>query len=160
MWYPTLHRLLAHPLSTSTPFGEHRKNERHPEPSTPTPGTRNVQVPVSVPVQIDEIWLFDDIHHGASLDLNAGRIGPVHGWSDGGRDVVNFLAHVWKGEGVAVEVYPEQALDWREQREQPMVKLKATAIERPRSRRRKVIGVGHSFGGNALYVYVFSFPRA
>lgn len=158
MWYPTLHRLLAHPLSTSTTFGQHRKSERHPEPSTPTSGTQNVQasVPVPVPVQIDEIWLFDDIHHGASLDLNAGRIGPVHGWSDGGRDVVNFLAHVWKGGGGTGDVYPEQALDWREQRKQP--KVEATKTERPRSRRRKVIGVGHSFGGNALYVS--SFPRA
>ena len=33
----------------------------------------------------------DDIHHGASIDLNAGLIGPVHNWVDGGRDVIAMI---------------------------------------------------------------------
>ena len=129
MWYPTLKRLLAQPIPHDTTFGL--------SPASET-ATDTIQSDTSPRKRIDEIWLFDDVHHGASIDLNAGRIGPVHGWSDGGRDIVNFLTHVWKqdaaGDGQA---YPEQTLPWRPE-------------EGAGKKRRKVIGIGHSFGGNAL----------
>jgi hypothetical protein len=90
-------------------------------------------------LQVDEIWLFDDVHHAASIDLNADRIGGVHGWSDGGRDIVNFLQHVYGSEG---EQYSDgEVLSWREGKG---------------AKRRKVIGVGHSVGGNALCVIASS----
>jgi hypothetical protein len=84
---------------------------------------------------VNEIWLLDDIHHGASIDLNSGLIGPVHNWTDGGRDVVNFIEHCLPprhetGTGSKV-------LKWAKD---------------GKRRRRKVIGLGHSVGGNALYV--------
>jgi hypothetical protein len=127
MWYPTLNRLLGHNLSTESAFGG-----KHREPAaTNGPASEASE-------RIDEIWLFDDIHHGASLDLNAGRIGPVHGWSDGGRDIVNFLLHVWmQDEAGHSSAYPAQCLRWRDD-------------EQREGQRKRVIGVGHSFGGNAL----------
>ncbi|ORX33446.1 Alpha/Beta hydrolase protein [Kockovaella imperatae] len=80
-----------------------------------------------VDAPIDEVWLLDDTRHGASVDLNAGRLGILHNWEDGGRDVVNFVAHVLPSEWGMGEVLP-----WHKEQ------------------KRRVIGVGHSFGANAL----------
>lgn len=84
-------------------------------------------------VEIDDIWLLDDANHAASVDLNAGRLGPVQAWRDDSRDVLNFVAHVlpavYAGEG-----RPGWQLAWT-----------AAAPNMP-----KVVGIGHSFGGNAL----------
>ncbi|TXT15861.1 hypothetical protein VHUM_00364 [Vanrija humicola] len=83
-------------------------------------------------VTIDEIWLLDDTNHGASLDLNAGKLGPAQSWIDDSRDVLNFVQHVLP----RVTDDAEWHLRWGA----------ATASGRPRA----VIGMGHSFGGNAL----------
>ncbi len=82
--------------------------------------------------RIDEIWLLDDIHHGASVDLNAGLLGPVHSWSDGGRDVINLIEHLLPDSSREPLVDGEM-IPWRR-----------------RAKGRKVIGIGHSFGGNAM----------
>lgn len=123
-WHPTLRRILESGLLNCTDtFG--------------SASSSTALTDKSIQLGIDEIWLFDDIHHAASIDLNAGRIGPVHGWSDGGRDIVNFLKHVYEGpKGVYDN---KKILEWRQD------------IPGGR-RRRKVVGLGHSFGGNALYV--------
>lgn len=81
--------------------------------------------------RIDEIWFLDDYHHGQSIDLNKGLIGPVHSWLDGGRDVGNFIKHILPDERDIGETLP-----WRQNE----------------GRARKVIGLGHSVGGNAMYV--------
>lgn len=81
----------------------------------------------------------DDIHHAASIDVNKGRLGSVHDWSSGGRDIINFLEHVWQG-GNTGNLSQGQILRWR------------ASDEMTARKRRKVIGVGHSFGGNALSV--------
>ena len=112
-WHPTLRRLLSHGTTTSSAaFGEQQSaNDARVLSST----------------RIDEIYMIDDVIHAASLDLNGGKLGPVHFWSDRGRDVINFVQHLlpslqasdkpsWSREGV----------------------------------RGKVIGIGHSFGGNAM----------
>lgn len=93
-------------------------------------------LPRVLPVgQVDEVWFLDDYHHGQSIDLNGGLIGSVHSWLDGGRDIANFVKHILpdsSGSG------PE-TLVWRD----------ANDSQR---KQRKVVGVGHSVGGNAMYV--------
>jgi hypothetical protein len=79
---------------------------------------------------IDQIWFLDDYHHGQSIDLNKGLIGPVHSWLDGGRDIVNFIKHVMPPN----HRRGTETLDWRERV----------------SSNTKVIGLGHSVGGNAM----------
>jgi hypothetical protein len=64
------------------------------------------------------------------MDLNKGIIGPVHSWLDGGRDIVNFIKHVLPDERNTSET-----LTWRRN-----------------PTKRKVIGLGHSVGGNAMCV--------
>jgi hypothetical protein len=103
-WHPTLRRLLdGRPIRSAT-FGE---------PSLPLLSAAKNGTARSI--EIDEIWLLDDIHHGASVDLNAGVLGPVHNWVDGGRDVIAVI---------------EQTVR--------------------KSSQKRIIGMGHSFGGNAM----------
>ncbi|GMK55146.1 hypothetical protein CspeluHIS016_0202020 [Cutaneotrichosporon spelunceum] len=77
---------------------------------------------------INDIWFLDDAHHGASVDLNAGLLGPVYAWADCARDVANFVLHVLPA--VRGSAYQ---MEWSD-----------TAPVTP------VVGVGHSIGGNAL----------
>lgn len=96
----------------------------------------DVDLPRVLPIgQVDEIWFLDDYHHGQSIDLNSGSIGSVHSWLDGGRDVLNFVKHVLP----AVSVPDGETLSWRES-------------DNTQGRSRRVIGLGHSVGGNAMCV--------
>jgi hypothetical protein len=86
--------------------------------------------------RIDEVWFLDDYHHGQSMDLNKGLIGPVHSWLDGGRDIVNFVRHVLPSSSRG-DV--SETLEWNESHSSSSGTLS-----------RKVIGLGHSVGGNAM----------
>jgi len=86
--------------------------------------------------RIDEVWFLDDYHHGQSMDLNKGLIGPVHSWLDGGRDIANFIKHILP---YTNRSDISETLSWHG-KSQP-------------SAARKVIGLGHSVGGNAMYVH-------
>jgi hypothetical protein len=120
-WHPTLRRLVQAETAPTAKFG----GEGGSSSSSSAASASSCRV--------DEIWLFDDIHHAASIDLNAGRIGGVHGWNDGGRDIVNFLRHVYRGVDGA---YPDGSnLNWK---------------KKARGDNRIIIGVGHSVGANAL----------
>lgn len=79
--------------------------------------------------------MLDDTHHGASVDLNAGRLGPAHSWSDTARDVVNFVEHVLPAVQAAEGEAPWQ-LAWHD---------KTGGRTAP-----QVVGVGHSYGASAL----------
>jgi hypothetical protein len=93
--------------------------------------------------RIDEVWFLDDYHHGQSMDLNKGLIGPVHSWLDGGRDVANFVKHILP---LTNQANLDETLTWREKNES--------------DNSRKVIGLGHSVGGNAMYVTLPSHVRS
>lgn len=76
---------------------------------------------------INDVWFLDDVHHGASVDLNAGKLASMYAWADCARDCLNFVQHVLP---TASEAYQMQWTD------------EATAPP--------VVGVGHSIGGNAM----------
>jgi hypothetical protein len=144
---PTIWHLLKNgPIDPENTFGI---------PDDPSSSSSTSSAQSSSPA-IDEIWFFDDIHHGESIDLNAGQIGSVHSWSDGGRDMINFIEHVLpaadagsasanstadEGEGVSLQWLPKEN------------------VANDRSKRR-VIGVGHSVGGNAMYVHGGGTPQS
>ncbi|EIW73526.1 hypothetical protein TREMEDRAFT_59699 [Tremella mesenterica DSM 1558] len=122
-WHPTLHRLLAKsPPSQSSIFGE------SPFPVLPLNPDRRV-TPLPSTTRIDDIYLLDDVIHASSLDLNKGKLGPVHLWSDRGRDIINFIEHI-------LPTFSEGVPSW--------------GLALPKGRKPKVIGVGHSLGGNAM----------
>ncbi|EKC98389.1 hypothetical protein A1Q2_07403 [Trichosporon asahii var. asahii CBS 8904] len=83
-------------------------------------------------VRIDEVWMMDDLHHNESVYLSDGRLGPLQSWEDTGRDFLNLVAHVVTS-APACSDRPWD-LPWSPTPEVP----------------RKVIGLGHSFGGAAI----------
>ncbi|BEI94225.1 uncharacterized protein CcaverHIS019_0606840 [Cutaneotrichosporon cavernicola] len=76
---------------------------------------------------VNDVFLLEDTLHGASVDLNAGKLPSLHSWGDLARDLQNFLRYCMPG----LDENPGWALEWKERAP------------------RKVFAVGHSFGGNA-----------
>lgn len=74
--------------------------------------------------------MLDEASSGQSVDLNAGNMGPAQAWRDCGRDVLNFVQHILP----AAKESTDFLLPWVPEGTKPAV---------------KVVGVGHSFGGNA-----------
>jgi len=93
--------------------------------------------------RVNEVWFLDDYHHGQSIDLNKGLIGPVHSWLDGGRDVANFIKHILP---FIDHSNVSETLTWQ--------------ADINSAKPRKVIGLGHSVGGNAMYVTLLHFDQA
>jgi hypothetical protein len=116
---PVVHRLVSSTGSNNGKFGD--SDSTLPSILTST--------------RIDEIWFLDDYHHGQSMDLNKGLIGPVHSWLDGGRDVASFIKHILPSTDRS-DI--SETLSWDG--------------DSRASTARKVIGLGHSVGGNAMYV--------
>lgn len=89
-------------------------------------------------MEVNDIWLVDDTHHGVSVSLNAGRLNDKVTWDDGARNLLNLIKHV-------IPAYPSGGswqLDWHES---------------PGS--VPVIGVGHSIGGNNVVLAALSEPE-
>jgi len=117
-WMPVVHRLVTSPGANNGEFGDS-------DSSLPS---------ILTSTRIDEIWFLDDYHHGQSMDLNKGLLGPVHSWLDGGRDIANFIRHILPSTNRS-DV--GETLSWDGDSKSPTA--------------RKVIGLGHSVGGNAMY---------
>jgi len=85
----------------------------------------------SAGVVVNDIFLLEDTLHGVSQDLNAGHLPAVHAWADLARDILNFVLHVLP----AMSDDAPWQLEW---------------VANPPKASRRVFGVGHSLGGNAL----------
>lgn len=152
---PTIRRLLD-PSSyspTSEPFG-----------NNPLPRVLSTE-------KIDKVWFLDNAFHGQSIDLNKGSLGEVHSWLDGGRDVLNFIKHILPPHSPAhphshshtqstsdsdplIYSYPSHTIsELRVEIEHSTTPGGETLPWREVGRGRKVIGLGHSVGGNAMSVY-------
>ena len=119
-WMPTIRRLLDPAL----------------HPTSNTFGNGDTTLPASLPTdEIAEVWFLDDYHHGQSIDLNKGLIGEVHSWVDGGRDILNFIKQV---------LPPPPSTLGQGERERETLEWGSKGSG------RKVVGLGHSVGGNAM----------
>ncbi|KAH9847867.1 alpha/beta-hydrolase [Lenzites betulinus] len=83
---------------------------------------------------IDEIWSFEAVQHGDSAIINDHAQRDVVDWSDMTRDILNFLTTYLPHE-------PGAALD---------TVLQPNSLCDSPLRKRKVVGVGHSFGGTLV----------
>ena len=86
---------------------------------------------------INDIWFLEATHTGASMDMNAGLMGILHDGMDPARDVLNFMEHVLPS---SLETGEEEVLPWKD-------------FEGRGKGERKIIGVGHSVGGNTMCEY-------
>ena len=126
-WRPAIHRLVSlGPISSTSTFGV--------SSSAPALGGGGTWM-------IDDIWFLEHTHAGASVDLNAGLIGVLHEWMDGARDVLNFIEHVMP----SPEHEGEEVLQWKA--------TDSGSFKGKGQGNRKIIGVGHSVGGNTMYVF-------
>lgn len=91
---------------------------------------------------IAEIVNIDLTSHGASYTLNRGRIGPVVDWGDHARDILSVLS--------CLPDMEEYAGNWG-------VYLPFRARE-GQKRRRRLVGIGHSIGGNAITQAAYQHP--
>lgn len=82
--------------------------------------------------------MLDDMMHGASMDLNAGKLGTAQIWDDTARDLLNFVVHVLPGVKAEEASGRKAATTWQ----LPWVAADAVPPAR-------VIGFGASFGGTA-----------
>lgn len=97
--------------------------------------------------EVNDVWLVDDTHHGASVDLNAGRLSARVTWDDGARNLLNLVRHVVPfADGAGWQ------LGWH-------AAPSDTPGDTPGDTRR-VVGVGHSIGGNGVVLAACADPGA
>ncbi|OJT15451.1 hypothetical protein TRAPUB_7996 [Trametes pubescens] len=84
---------------------------------------------------VDEIWSFEAVQHGDSAVINDHAQRDIVDWHDLTRDILNFLSTYLPAD-------PGAALD--------TVLSPVAPHEFGKPRRRRLVGVGHSFGGTIL----------
>lgn len=115
-WDPVVRSLLAR--DPKAPGGQYGSGDALSKPTN---------------VVINDVWLLDDVQHGASVDVNAGRLGTSYSWVDIGRDIINLV------ENVLPSVKDDPQAPWQLQWE-----------EAGKGTPPKVILVGHSYGGSGV----------
>ncbi|KAG7532138.1 hypothetical protein FFLO_03826 [Filobasidium floriforme] len=100
-------------------------------------------------VEIDEILLVDIYNHAESYLLNDGRVGLVFDWQDVARDMIVLLRNCLPPR--ADQIDPAEVPEYLEYRQEGV-------DDEQGGYARRVIGVGHSIGGNALVQASHAFP--
>ncbi|KAI0289945.1 Alpha/Beta hydrolase protein [Russula brevipes] len=99
--------------------------------------------------QIDEIWALDAVQHGDSGLINAQDLGALFNWGDQARDILNFVLHF----------LPETVMPLPLPACIPRVAVQVSeAREKHGFAHRKLVVVGHSFGGCAAILAAHSTP--
>ena len=98
--------------------------------------------------RIDEIWNFDCTHSGQAGSINRDVLGDTISWADHPRDMIKFLENYLP----ETPSHPSAAPVWL-----PTF-LPSHKTSSPKARRR-VIGLGHSFGGASLTFVLHARPR-
>ncbi|KAI9454511.1 Alpha/Beta hydrolase protein [Boletus coccyginus] len=99
---------------------------------------------------VDEVWAWDAVQHGDAAVVNAENLGGIFDWLDNTRDIANFLVH-YLPEDVKATVLPTRL---------PRLPTLVTNVREERGyRARKLVVVGHSFGGCTSLRVAFDFPK-
>lgn len=97
--------------------------------------------------RIDEIWLFDCTHSGQAASINRNVLGDIVSWADHPRDMIKFLENYLP----ETPSHPSAPPAWL-----PTFLPSHKALL-PNSKRR-LVGLGHSFGGASLTFVVHARP--
>ncbi|KIO01549.1 hypothetical protein M404DRAFT_1002974 [Pisolithus tinctorius Marx 270] len=99
---------------------------------------------------VDEVWSWEAVNHGDSALVNAESLSGIFDWHDDARDIANFLLNYLPEESTPVSLptclasVPEATSDARKELGY---------------HRRRLVVVGHSFGGTSLTSATLNFPR-
>ncbi|KAJ8521478.1 hypothetical protein ONZ45_g1827 [Pleurotus djamor] len=98
---------------------------------------------------IDEIWSFEAVQTGDAALINNGKLGAIYDWTDNGRDIANFLLHFMPPAGSSSNL-PTYL---------PRVST-AETLQRQKNgfSQRKIVAVGHSFGGCTSTLAALTYP--
>ncbi|KAF9224817.1 alpha/beta-hydrolase [Gyrodon lividus] len=99
---------------------------------------------------VDEVWAWEAAQHGDSALVNANNLSGIFDWSDNSRDIVNFLLS-YLPDDVKTEALPTRLACLPE----------STSVARKEYgyRTRKIVVVGHSFGGCTSLRAALDFPK-
>ncbi|KIK99561.1 hypothetical protein PAXRUDRAFT_786681 [Paxillus rubicundulus Ve08.2h10] len=96
---------------------------------------------------VDEIWAWEAAQHGDAALINASNLSGIFDWLDNSRDIANFLLNYLP------EEVKSEALPTRLERESGSQARKERGY-----RTRKIVAVGHSFGGCTSLRVALDFP--
>ncbi|EIM87275.1 alpha/beta-hydrolase [Stereum hirsutum FP-91666 SS1] len=101
--------------------------------------------------QIDEIWTWDAVQHGDSAQINASKLRAIFDWADNTRDILNFF----------INYLPEDSAPGSLNLPVHLERV-SESISQLRTKQgfadRKIICVGHSFGGASLVLGAYNHP--
>ncbi|KAH6906372.1 Alpha/beta hydrolase family-domain-containing protein [Coprinopsis sp. MPI-PUGE-AT-0042] len=98
-------------------------------------------------IRIENIWVLECVDHGDSALANGDNIPRLADRSDYGRDVANFCLHYLPSHSTIAPPILQRA-----------VKPEGRQSSGNHEGGRKVIGVGHSLGGDAMILCALSYP--
>ncbi|KIJ63614.1 hypothetical protein HYDPIDRAFT_168423 [Hydnomerulius pinastri MD-312] len=99
---------------------------------------------------IEEVWSWEAAQHGDSALINAENLSGIFDWMDNARDIANFLLS-YLPEEVKSEVLPTRL--------ERLPESVSEARKEHGYRSRKIVVVGHSFGGCTSVRAALSFPK-
>lgn len=98
--------------------------------------------------RIDEVWIFDCTHSGQAASINRDVLGDTVSWADHPRDMLKFLEHYLP----ETPSHPAAAPTW-------LPTFLPSHKASPPSAKRRLVGLGHSFGGAALTFLLHARPH-
>ncbi|KAI6137845.1 Alpha/beta hydrolase family-domain-containing protein [Pisolithus tinctorius] len=99
---------------------------------------------------VDEVWSWEAVNHGDSALVNAESLSGIFDWHDDARDIANFLLNYLPEKATPVSLptclarVPEATSDARKELGYHC---------------RRLVVVGHSFGGTSLTLAALNFPK-
>ncbi|KAI6015280.1 Alpha/Beta hydrolase protein [Pisolithus orientalis] len=99
---------------------------------------------------VDEIWSWEAVQHGDSALLNAENLSGIFDWQDNARDIANFLLHYLPDEAAQTPL-PTRLLR--------ISQAVSDARKAQGYHQRKIVVVGHSFGGTTSALAAVNFPK-
>ncbi|KAF8556562.1 alpha beta-hydrolase [Imleria badia] len=99
---------------------------------------------------VDEVWAWEAVQHGDAAIVNAANLSGIYDWLDNTQDIAHFLVH-YLPEDVEATVLPTRL---------PRLPASMTNAREERGyRTRKLVVVGHSFGGCTSLRVAFDSPK-
>ncbi|KAI6002048.1 Alpha/Beta hydrolase protein [Pisolithus albus] len=99
---------------------------------------------------VDEVWSWEAVQHGDAALINAENLSGIFDWQDSARDIANFLLYYLPDKVTPAPLptqltrIPQAASDVRKEHGYPQ---------------RKIVVVGHSFGGTTSIQAALNFPK-